>query len=65
MQARPTPAQISFLMRLTGIRQHLRIQRYVARRVGKLAPEAGGEPLSRLDFSKVIDAELRERRQAA
>jgi hypothetical protein len=62
---RPTERQISYLKRLTGISQQLRLQRFVARRLGKVPPEAGGAPLTRADFSAVIDAELGGRRLAA
>jgi hypothetical protein len=62
---RPTQKQISYLMALTGIQQSLRLQRFVARKVGKLAPEAGGPSLTKFDFSRTIDLELRERRLAA
>jgi hypothetical protein len=62
---RPTQKQISYLMTLTGIRQSLRLQRFVARRMNKVAPEAGGPGLTKFDFSRAIDMELRERRLAA
>jgi hypothetical protein len=62
---RPTTKQISYLMTLTGINQSLRLQRFVARRMNKIAPEAGGPSLTKFDFSRTIDMELRERRLAA
>lgn len=62
---RPTHKQISYLMTLTGINQSLRLQRFVARRMNKIAPEAGGPSLTKFDFSRTIDMELRERRLAA
>jgi hypothetical protein len=65
LSQRPTERQISYLKRLTGIGQMLRLQRYVARKRGKVPPEAGGAPLTRSDFSAVIDAELGGRRLAA
>jgi hypothetical protein len=62
---RPTEKQIGYLKRLTGIQQSLRLQRYVARKLGKVPPEAGGAPLTRADFSCAIDMELGTRRLAA
>jgi hypothetical protein len=62
---RPTQKQIGYLMNLTGIRQTLRLQRFVARKVNKTAPEVGGPSLTKYDFSRTIDMELRERRLAA
>lgn len=67
---RPTERQIAYLKKLTGISHSLRLQRYVARKAGRTAPEAGGPPLSRTDFARAIDAELAARnwgrqRQAA
>ncbi len=67
---RPTERQIAYLKKLTGISHGLRLQRYVARKSGRTAPEAGGPPLTRTDYARAIDAELGARnwsrqRQAA
>ena len=62
---RPSDRQIAYLKRLTGIAQSLRLQRFVARRLGRIPPEAGGAPLTRADYGRVIDAELGRRRLAA
>ena len=65
LHLRPTQKQINYLMRLTGIQQSLRLQRFVARRNNKPSPEVGGPSLTKYDFSRAIDSELRERRLAA
>ena len=57
----PTDKQISYLGKLTGIRGKMQLGRFVARRLGKISPEIGGPLLTKFDFSRAIDAELKER----
>ena len=57
----PTDKQINYLGKLTGIRSKQQLSRFVARRVGKISPEIGGPLLTKYDFSRAIDAELKER----
>lgn len=59
----PTPAQVSYLGKLTGITGKVRLSRFVARRLGRLAPEVGGAPITKFDFSKAINAEVSDRRK--
>jgi hypothetical protein len=61
---RPTAAQVTYLKKLTRIKSDIGIARYVARKLGKPGPERSSEPLTRHDFSQVIDAEVAERRLA-
>ena len=64
---RPTPAQVSYLKRLTGIRSDSQLARYVARRVNECETtgsnhKPGGATLTRRDFAKVIDLEMAMKR---
>lgn len=58
----PTEKQVSYLVKLTGIKNKTRLGRFVASRVGKTSPEIGGPLLTKYDFSKAIDAEVKQRR---
>lgn len=58
----PTAAQLSYLRKLTGISDKARLSRFVARRLGRPAPEIGGPPLTKFDISRAIDAEVKDRR---
>lgn len=60
----PTDAQLNYLGKLTGIRGKTRLSRYVARRLGRPAPEVGGPLITKYDLSKAIDFEISERRRA-
>ena len=57
----PTDKQINYLGKLTGIRGKAQLGRFVARRLGRTSPEIGGPLLTKYDFSRAIDAELKER----
>ena len=57
----PTEAQLNYLGKLTGIRGKTRLGRYVARRLGRPAPEVGGPLITKFDLSKAIDFEILER----
>lgn len=56
---KPTDRQISYMKKLTGIQHPLHLERYVARKVGAVAPEAGGRPLTRAHYSQAINHELK------
>jgi hypothetical protein len=58
---RPTPAQISYLKKLTRIRTDVQLARFVVRKLGV----EGKKVLTRQDFAKVIDMEVSEKRWAA
>jgi hypothetical protein len=58
---RPTPAQVSYLKKLTRIRSDVQLARYVVRKLGV----EGKAALTRQDFAKVIDMEVSEKRWAA
>jgi hypothetical protein len=58
----PTDKQIRYLGKLTGIKSRARQATYVARRMGRALPETGSPAVSRFDYIRVIDGELRERR---
>ncbi len=57
----PSSAQLNYLGKLTGIRGQTRLSRYVARRLGRPAPEVGGPLVTKFDVSKAIDFEIKER----
>jgi hypothetical protein len=57
----PTDKQVRYLAKLTGIRSRSRQAQYVARRMGRALPEKGAPTVSRFDYIRVIDGELRER----
>lgn len=59
----PSAAQLNYLGKLTGIRGNVRLGRYVARRLGRPAPEIGGPLVTKFDVSKAIDAEIKERQR--
>jgi hypothetical protein len=58
---RPTPAQVSYLKKLTRIRSDVQLARFVVRKLGV----EGKNVLTRQDFAKVIDMEVSEKRWAA
>lgn len=58
----PTHKQLHYLARLTGIKGQTRLGRYVARTLGRPSPEIGGPLLTKYDFSKAIDNEVKIRR---
>jgi hypothetical protein len=59
----PSDAQINFLGKLTGIKSKTQLGRYVARRLGRPAPEIGGPLITKFDISRAIDAEINERKR--
>lgn len=61
---RPTPAQIAYLKRLTGIRTDSQLARYVLRKLGERPGHPNPSILTRRDFAQVIDWEVSERRWA-
>lgn len=65
MAGRPTPAQVKYLKRLTGIRADGQLHRYVARKIGKSAQGPEKLVLTKQDFAQAIDRELNEKRWAA
>jgi hypothetical protein len=62
---RPTPAQISYLKKLTRIRTDAQLARFVARQLGLTVEDGVKATLTRHDFAKVIDKEVGHKRWAA
>ncbi len=58
---RPTPAQISYLKKLTRIKTDVQLARFVVRKLEMDSKIV----LTRQDFGKVIDMEVAEKRWAA
>jgi hypothetical protein len=61
VENRPTPAQVSYLKKLTRIRTDSQLSRFVMRRLGSESETT----LTRADFAKVIEMEVAEKRWAA
>jgi hypothetical protein len=68
LASRPTDAQVHYLKRLTRIKTDAQLSRYIVRKLNKSAwlDEEKPHPpsLTKADFAKVIDMEVRERRLA-
>ncbi|GIU67037.1 hypothetical protein [Candidatus Phycosocius spiralis] len=58
----PTMAQIAYLKKITRITAMRRLRRYVARKVGKSGEIGQALALTKQDFARAIDLELKEKR---